>query len=78
MPAGDGGFGQLIVVAAVILLVVGLVVSAAEKGQLPLGKWKLPGDISYHRGPVHMWVPIGTCVVLSIVLSALLNLLFRK
>jgi hypothetical protein len=78
MPIGEGGVGQPIIVIAVILLVVGLVVSAAENGKLPIGKWKLPGDVSYHRGPVHVWMPIGTSIVLSIVLTVLLNLLFRR
>lgn len=74
----SAGGGQTIIVAAVILLVIGLLVSAVEKGRLWRGGWRLPGDIAYHRGPVHIWIPVGTSIVVSIILTVLLNLIVRR
>jgi hypothetical protein len=40
-----------------------------------LGLGRLPGDIAIGRGPRALHLPVGTAVVLSLVLSALLGLL---
>jgi hypothetical protein len=42
---------------------------------MPLGR--LPGDIAYRGKSVSIFIPLGTCVLLSIVLSALLYVLSR-
>jgi hypothetical protein len=39
---------------------------------------KLPGDISVDRGNVHFYFPIATGLLLSVVLTLLLNLFFRN
>jgi DUF2905 family protein len=39
---------------------------------------KLPGDISIDRGNVHFYFPIATGLLLSVVLTLLLNLFFRN
>ena len=39
---------------------------------------KLPGDISIDRGNVHFYFPIVTCLLLSLVLTVLLNAFFRR
>ena len=39
---------------------------------------KLPGDISIDRGNVHVYFPIVTGLLLSLVLTVLLNLFFRN
>jgi len=39
---------------------------------------KLPGDISIDRGNVHFYFPIVTGLLLSLVLTVLLNLFFRN
>lgn len=68
-----------------ILLVVGLVVAAAGlllllAGQIPgldrLGR--LPGDVSFERGPVTVFVPIVTSLVISLLLTIVLNLFLRR
>jgi hypothetical protein len=43
-----------------------------------LGLGRLPGDISWRRGDVHVYVPIATCVVISVVLTLVVNLLVRR
>lgn len=63
--------GGAIVVLGVILVVV---------GRVPfLGR--LPGDISIRRGNTSFYFPIVTCLVLSVVLTVVVNLLlllFRR
>jgi hypothetical protein len=39
---------------------------------------KLPGDISVDRGNVHFYFPIVTCLLLSLVLTLLLSVFFRR
>jgi hypothetical protein len=66
--------GRLLIVAGVILVVVGAVLLLAPK--LPwLGK--LPGDISFKRGNFSFYFPLGTCILISIILT-LIMYLFRR
>jgi hypothetical protein len=64
----------LIVVGGVIVL-AGIVILLA--GKIPfLGK--LPGDISLKGKGFSIYFPIVTCLVVSVVLTIILNLIFRK
>jgi hypothetical protein len=38
---------------------------------------KLPGDIFVNKGNFQFFFPIATCIVISIVLTIILNLVFR-
>lgn len=68
------GFGKLLIVLGVVLVVAGIAVQFA--GKVPwLGR--LPGDISIQRGNFSFYFPIATSIVLSVVLS-LLFWLFRR
>lgn len=63
-----------------VLVVVGLVVVGLGGllwllGGLGLGR--PPGDISWRRGDVHVFVPIASCIVISVVLTLVLNLVRR-
>lgn len=64
-----------------VLLVVGLVVAAAGGflalgGRLPFGQ--LPGDVSIRGRDGGVFVPIASCIVLSIVLTVVLNIIIRR
>ena len=64
----------LLVVGVLIAIVGGLVLIA---GQLPwLGR--LPGDISVERDNFRLYVPLATCLLVSLILTVLLNLLARR
>lgn len=68
--------GRLLIIAGVILIVLGLVVSFHSYFSfLRLGR--LPGDLSIKRENFSFYFPITTCVLLSIILSLILYL-FRK
>ena len=69
-----GGLGRSLILAGLVLVAAGLVVSFA--GRVPwLGK--LPGDFTYRSGGLTVYVPSATCLLLSLVFS-LLSYLFRR
>ena len=66
--------GRLLVIMGILLAVVGVVFMIG--GRIPfLGR--LPGDISFSRGNTHVYFPLATSIVLSLLLTLLLNLFFR-
>lgn len=64
--------GRLLIGLGVLLVVAGLIVLGLE--HLGLGPGRLPGDFAWRGRNVQFYFPLGTCIVLSIVLSALLYL----
>jgi len=56
------------------LLVLGVLLLLAGKAP---GLGKLPGDILIERENFKLFIPLGTMVVLSILLTLLLNLIVR-
>ncbi len=65
---------RFLVLAGVLLIVAGILVEVAP--QLPwLGR--LPGDLRIERPGLRLRVPLTTCLLLSLVLSALLYLVSR-
>lgn len=64
--------GRFLIVIGIILVIVGAVFLLAPK--LPwLGR--LPGDISYKRGNFSFYFPLGTCILISVVLTLIMYLL---
>ena len=69
------GLGRLLILFGVVSIVVGLVLLIAPR--IPwLGH--LPGDVVVQRERFTLYVPIVTSLVVSIVLTILLNLFFRR
>jgi membrane protein implicated in regulation of membrane protease activity len=67
--------GKLLIIVGGFVVVIGLFLAFGFR--IPfLGK--LPGDISIDRGNVHFYFPIATGLLLSVVLTLLLNLFFRN
>lgn len=58
-----------------VILVVGLVLIALGRFNLPLGR--LPGDIIYRGKNTTVYFPLATSILLSVVLSLVLYLLNR-
>ena len=67
--------GRFLLVFGAILVVLGLILTFA--GKIP---WigRLPGDIRIERDKFSFFFPIATCVILSLILTLLLNLLGGK
>ena len=66
--------GRLLIAAGVVLAIVGVVLVFGPRIPL-LGQ--LPGDIRIERDNVRVFIPLGTMVLLSLVLTLVLNLLNR-
>ncbi|OGP71492.1 MAG: hypothetical protein A2Z73_00660 [Deltaproteobacteria bacterium RBG_13_60_28] len=65
---------RFLMIAGAVLLALGVVLWLGPK--IPwLGK--LPGDISYTRGNFSFYFPLGTCILISVILT-LIFYLFRK
>ena len=68
------GLGRTLIILGLVIVLVGIVVSLA--GKLPwLGR--LPGDIAIKRENFSFYFPLGTCLLLSALLS-LVMWLFRR
>jgi len=70
-----GGIGRLIIGFGIVLIIVGTILILAEKSGF-LGR--LPGDIHIKRDGWSLWIPITTCIIISIVLTIILNLFWRR
>lgn len=68
-------FGKLLIVLSIVLLVAGVVLTLLGQANLPLGR--LPGDIVYRGKNSTFYFPLATSILVSIVLSIVLNLLGR-
>jgi len=67
-------FGRLLIITGGGLLILGLILLLA--GRIP-GLGQLPGDISVERGNFKLYAPLGTMVVLSIILTIVINIVVR-
>jgi hypothetical protein len=68
------GFGRTLVWIGAGLLALGLLFVLI--GKIP-GLGRLPGDILIKRENVTVFIPLGTMILISVVLTLLLNLIAR-
>ena len=61
-----------------LLLVFGVLLAVIGGGLMLVGRFNLPGDFTFRSGNITVYVPIATGIILSIVLTVVLNLLFRQ
>jgi len=60
------GLGKLLIAAGIVLVLAGIVVSAA--GRIPwLGR--LPGDILIRRENFTFYLPLASCLLVSVLIS---------
>lgn len=69
------GLGKMMLGLGLALAMVGAVLILAGRFGLPLGR--LPGDFAFRGKHVSFYLPLGTSLLLSIVLSVLFYLLSR-
>jgi Protein of unknown function (DUF2905) len=62
-----------LITLGILLVVAGLLWPLLQK----LGFGRLPGDFVIERGNFRLYLPLGTCILISIVLSLLFWLLNR-
>jgi hypothetical protein len=67
-------FGKALIIIGAVIIVIGVVFVFADK--IPfLGK--LPGDIRFKRGNTTVYIPIVTMLIISVLLTIILNLFGR-
>jgi hypothetical protein len=67
--------GKTLLGLGLLLAFVGAILLVAAKMGLPLGR--LPGDIAYKGKNVSVYSPLGTSILISVVLTVILYLLSR-
>ncbi|SKC70192.1 DUF2905 domain-containing protein [Maledivibacter halophilus] len=69
-----GSIGKVIISLGITLVIIGMIITYGSK----LGLGRLPGDIFIKKGNVTFYFPILTCVIISIILTLIGNLFFRR
>jgi hypothetical protein len=74
------GSGRLLIIFGVLLVIVGgaLLLLAGPAGSRAPWLGRLPGDIHVERGAWSFHFPLVTCLLLSVVLTLVLNVFFRR
>lgn len=67
--------GRVLILVGAAVVLFGLVLVFA-----PRVPWlgRLPGDIFIRRGTFTFYFPLVTCIVVSVVLTVIVNLFFRR
>ena len=61
--------GKNLIMMGIVLIIIGIIITLGAK----LGIGKLPGDILIKRGNMTFYFPIATSILLSIILTLLIN-----
>lgn len=67
--------GKALAGLGLLLIIVGSAVLLAGRAGLPLGR--LPGDVAYKGKHISIYLPLGTSILISIVLSSIFYLISR-
>jgi len=70
-----GDVGRILVGVGLLILVVGGLLILAGRMGLPLGR--LPGDVSYRGKNFAFFAPLGTSLLLSVLLTIIFYVLSR-
>lgn len=74
--SGFETMGKMLILMGLLVLLVGLIMTFAPRLRIPfLGR--LPGDIRIEREGFSFYFPIVTCIVLSVLLTIVLNVVGR-
>jgi len=66
--------GRFLIIAGAVILVVGMIFTVADK--IPIGR--LPGDLHFGGGRFRIYIPIATSVLLSVVITIIVNFFSRR
>lgn len=70
------GAGKILIIAGVVLLVVGVLVTLGEK--LPIRLGHLPGDVVIRGKHSVFYFPVVTCLLVSVLLTIIFSLFGRR
>ncbi len=66
--------GRFLIIAGAVIVVVGMLFMVADK--IPIGR--LPGDLHFGSGRYRIYIPVATSVLLSIVITIILNFFSKR
>ena len=66
--------GRFLIIAGTVIIVLGLVFLMADK--IPIGR--LPGDLKFGGERFRIYIPVATCVLLSVIITLIVNFFSRK
>jgi hypothetical protein len=69
-------FGKILIYLGLGITFLGVILWGLGRLFPFLGK--LPGDLFYQKGNVSVYFPLATCILLSILLTIILNVVFRR
>lgn len=75
MPIGSESLGKALMTVGAILLIVGILIHFGGK-VFNLGR--LPGDIQYESGNIGFYFPVVSSIIISVVLTIILNIFFKR
>ena len=67
--------GKALLGLGLLITLIGALLLLAGRFGLPLGR--LPGDFAYRGKNISVFIPIGTSILISVILSAILYLISR-
>ena len=68
--------GRLLVISGIVLAVVGVILMLGPR--LPFRLGRLPLDFHYQRDNFSFYFPLGTSILVSVLLTLILGLLNRR
>lgn len=66
--------GKMLMTAGVLMLVAGVLITVGSR----FGLGKLPGDFFFQKGNTSFYFPLTTSLMISLLLTILLNLFLRR
>lgn len=72
MPSGPEQFGKWLVGIGAAIVAVGLLLMLLGR----IGLFRLPGDLEFGGRNWRVYLPLGTCVLLSLILTLVLWLVY--
>jgi hypothetical protein len=69
------GLARLFISTGILILLIGLVLLVFSKVG---GGFRLPGDIYIKKGSYSFYFPVVTCIVISLILTVILNFIGRR
>lgn len=68
------GIGRVLVVVGLLVALVGFAFVVGSR----LGLGRLPGDLTFRWGSTRVFAPLATSLVVSLVLTVVINLFLRR
>ena len=66
--------GRFLIISGMVIIVVGFLFLFADK--VPIGR--LPGDLRFGTDKFRVYIPIATCILLSIIITLIVNFFSKK